>query len=165
MRPIHVLPFLLPLAFAACGTGDAPAETPAEPLLAFDTTPLHLVSGADTVELRVELAVTGEQRQVGLMERSSLPEDAGMLFRYEEEQPDSAAFWMYRTRIPLDIAYLDSDGTIRAIVAMDPCTSHDPRWCPSYPAGVPFHSALEVNRGYFARKGIEVGDRVVPAAP
>jgi uncharacterized membrane protein (UPF0127 family) len=148
----------LALAAASCDPGADAAEPP---LLVFDTTRLRIVSGADTVVLRVEVAATEEQWALGLMERRSLPEDAGMLFRYDTTQPESAAFWMFRTRIPLDIAFADSTGTIRAIRSMDPCTSPYPEWCPSYAAGVPFRAALEVNRGWFAQHQVRVGDRIL----
>jgi uncharacterized membrane protein (UPF0127 family) len=165
MASLLILPIVaasVALTVSSCEPGDAPREDAAEPaLLAFDTTRLRIVSGADTSVLRVEVAATEEQRALGLMERRSLPEDAGMLFRYEQPQPPDAAFWMFRTRIPLDIAFVDSTGTIRAIRSMDPCGSPYPEWCPTYPAGVPFQTALEVNRGSFARHGIQVGDRLL----
>ena len=100
------------------------------------------------------------QRQRGLMGRESLPEKSGMLFRFENEQSANNAFWMYRTLIPLDIAFIDSDGRIVAINTMQPCESSSPSDCPSYPAGAAYHSALEVNGGYFAERGIKVGDCV-----
>jgi len=96
-----------------------------------------------------------------LMERPSLPEDHGMLFVYDEVQPGSAGFWMYRTLIPLDIAYIDTGERIVAILPMDPCGSPNPAVCRLHPPGVPYLRALEVNRGHFARRGIGVGDRVV----
>lgn len=110
--------------------------------------------------LEVEVAETASQRQRGLMERESLPEKSGMLFRFENEQSANNAFWMYRTLIPLDIAFIDSDGRIVAINTMQPCESSSPSDCPSYPAGAAYHSALEVNGGYFAERGIKVGDCV-----
>ncbi|MGP9508151.1 DUF192 domain-containing protein [Halomonas sp. AOP42-C1-46] len=110
--------------------------------------------------LEVEVAETASQRQRGLMERESLPEERGMLFRFESEQSANNAFWMYRTLIPLDIAFIDSDGRIVAINTMQPCESSSPSDCSSYPAGAAYHSALEVNGGYFAERGINVGDCV-----
>lgn len=161
-------PFLLTLlcggALAACGSGEVPAEeAPALPV-AFDTARIRIASGTDTVPLLVELAATPEQRAFGLMVRPSLPPDAGMLFLYDSIQPETSGFWMFRTRIPLQIAFLDSAGTIRAIRSMAPCDSTFARSCPTYPAGVPYRAALEVNEGYFARKGIGVGDRVLIGA-
>ncbi|SHF24785.1 hypothetical protein SAMN02745148_02168 [Modicisalibacter ilicicola DSM 19980] len=120
-----------------------------------------LVHGDDqTYRLDVEIARTPSARSFGLMERDHLPRDAGMLFVYPREQPPGSGFWMYRTRIPLDIAFLSEDGEIRAIHAMPPCPGERPSNCPSYAAGVPFSAALEVNRGYFAERGVEVGDRL-----
>jgi uncharacterized membrane protein (UPF0127 family) len=149
------------LAVAGCGGEDASADATAELPLRFDTARVRLVSGADTVPIRVELAVTDEQRAFGLMVRPSLPPDAGMLFLYDSTQPADAGFWMYRTRMPLDIAFLDSAGIIRAIRSMAPCDSTFPQACPSYPAGVPYRAALEVNQGFFTRRGLTVGDRVL----
>lgn len=122
---------------------------------------MRIETGDDTVRIPIEIAETEAQRAFGLMRRPSLPADAGMLFVYPQEQPPEGSFWMFNTLIPLDIAFIGADGTIGSIVPMEPCTSPYPQWCPGYTAGVPFRSALEVNRGYFARQGIEVGDRVV----
>jgi uncharacterized protein len=68
---------------------------------------------------------------------------------------------MFRTRIPLDIAFIDAEGVIRNIVAMEPCEQPNPQLCRRYPAQVPFLMALEMNRGFFQRHGIGVGDRAV----
>ncbi|SDL94057.1 hypothetical protein SAMN05661010_02925 [Modicisalibacter muralis] len=117
------------------------------------------VIGAETTHwLQVEIADDAGERAYGLMERDSLPADAGMLFVYQREQSPQASFWMYQTRIPLDIAFLGGDGEIRAIRTMPPCTSEDAAECPSYPAGVPYRVALEVNADYFAEHDIDVGD-------
>jgi uncharacterized membrane protein (UPF0127 family) len=94
------------------------------------------------------------------MERRQLADTAGMLFVYDSVQPPDAGFWMYRTRVPLDIAYIDSAGRIRAIEHMVPCESAIPQGCPTYPPGVPYQYALEVNGGFFARRRIAVGDSV-----
>lgn len=146
------------LALAACGgNGPSPDEVRA---VEFPTGAVRIETGADTIEVPVEIAATDELRAYGLMERDSLAADAGMLFLYDDDQPADAGFWMFRTRIPLDIAYADADGTIVSIMAMDPCESPDPRWCPGYEPGVPYRSTLEVNRGFFARHGVEVGDRI-----
>lgn len=117
---------------------------------------------ADTavVRLGVEVAESETQRQRGLMERTSLHPDSGMIFLFPEEQPPEGVFWMYRTRIPLAIAFIGADGTIGSIREMEPCTSDYPQWCPNYEAGVPFTAALEANGGFFAQRGISVGDRV-----
>ena len=140
----------------ACGGSSDQAE-PDQHVMTFDTASMRLVSGSDTVRLSVELAARPEQRTMGLMERHHLAENAGMLFLYDSTQPPDAGYWMFRTRIPLDIAYLDSAGVVRAIREMQPCTSLLAQGCPSYPPNVPYRYALEVNSGFFKRHLITVG--------
>lgn len=131
----------------------------------FQRTEARVITANDTVLLNVELAANEEQRSLGLMERTSLPDGAGMLFLYDSVQDSTASFWMFRTRIPLDIAFIDSTGTIASITRMVPCESINPDFCPTYPAGVRFSHALEVPAGYFERAGIRVGDRVSAYIP
>jgi uncharacterized membrane protein (UPF0127 family) len=147
------------VSIAACGKED----TTFVPVLELDTTRLRIAGTRDTVAVRVELARTVEEKQLGLMERPSLAPDAGMLFLYDSTQASNTGFWMHRTRIPLDIAYIDSAGTIRSIQQMAPCASDIGGVCPTYPANAPYQFALEVNAGYFAKHGIGVGHRVVLA--
>jgi len=158
---------LLALAgVAACdrGGGDAAAtDSGFASVLHFDTARVRLVTAADTIPLTVELARTDEQKQLGLMERRALGERAGMLFLYGTTQSDSSGFWMYRTRIPLDIAFIDSTGTIRTIHTMQPCVSDLSGACPTYVAGARYRAALEVNAGFFARHRVQPGHRVLLA--
>ena len=144
---------------SAC-TRDDPAKTDYGVILHFDTARVRLATRTDTLHLLVEVAATGEQRTLGLMERRTLPDSGGMLFVFSETQPATDAFWMYRTRVPLDIAFIDSAGTIRTIHRMEPCVTVLPEGCPTYPADAPFRATLEVNAGYFGRHGIQPGDRV-----
>ena len=147
-------------AAVACG-GDAPEEqVDYGNVVAFDTTRLRIVGKGSSTEIGAELALSTEQKTMGLMERRQLPENAGMLFVYDSVQSRDSGFWMYRTRIPLDIAFLDSAGIIRAIHTMVPCETTLPQGCPAYAAGVPYFYALEVNQGFFARNGLAVGDSV-----
>lgn len=113
-----------------------------------------------TVPVTLEVAKTFRQRQFGLMARNHLAPNAGMWFQYPEFQGPDRGFWMYRTILELDIAYLDETGTVGSIRTMEPCPSSRPGDCPSYPAGVEFSSAVEVNKGFFAKHGIGVGDRM-----
>jgi uncharacterized membrane protein (UPF0127 family) len=145
----------------ACGGEEPAADDAYDHVLPFDTARVRVVSAADTAWLTVQLALSDAQKTLGLMERRHLPDTAGMLFVYDTTQPDSSGFWMFRTRLPLDIAFLDSAGVIRAIRRMAPCESPLARGCPAYAAGVPYRAALEVNAGYFERRGIRVGDRVL----
>ncbi|HEY0995027.1 MAG TPA: DUF192 domain-containing protein [Gemmatimonadaceae bacterium] len=130
--------------------------------MAFDTAVVRIVSTAgDTTRWRVELAATPQQRTMGLMERQALPADAGMLFTYEEMQPADAGFWMYRTRIPLDIAYADSTGTVRVVLRMEACPTALASGCPTYPPNARYQYALEVNAGALAARGVTVGSRIL----
>jgi uncharacterized membrane protein (UPF0127 family) len=110
-------------------------------------------SGGEEVEVRVEIADTDPERARGLMGRTALAEDRGMLFVFEEEQ--ELSFWMKDTLIPLSIAYMDSEGRtvdIQDMKALD----DDP---PHYASAEPARYALEVNKGFFEERGVEVGDR------
>jgi uncharacterized membrane protein (UPF0127 family) len=123
--------------------------------------PLEIVTEGERHRLEVELARSSAERQRGLMDRDHLAADAGMLFLYTEPQSPQGGFWMYRTRIPLDIAFLDAEGRIAAKATMQPCPSQNPYDCPVTLAGVTYHAALEVNAGYFEAHGIGVGDCVI----
>jgi uncharacterized membrane protein (UPF0127 family) len=143
-----------------CGGGSAEV-TDYSHVMSFDSTRVRLVSARDTFNLRVELALTPTQQQMGLMERTSLAEGSGMLFVYDSTQASDAGFWMYRTRIPLDIAFLDSAGVIRAIRAMAPCETEIVEGCKTYTPDVPYQFALEMGEGYFAKHGVGVGDSLL----
>lgn len=108
-------------------------------------------------KITVEVSDNWESRARGLMGRDSLAEHAGMWFVYDEERPGSAGFWMYNTRIPLDIAYLNEAMEIVAIMTMEPCPSIIPENCPSYRPEVSYHSAIELNKDYFKRYDIGLG--------
>ena len=103
-------------------------------------------------EIRAELANTEETRRQGLMHRERLAENSGMLFIYRE--PEAAAMWMKNTRIPLSVAFMDAQGRILNIEDMEPFSeqAHASRGLASY--------SLEMNRGWFAKRGIRAGDRV-----
>ena len=139
------------------------ADTAQPSVMTFDTARIRLVSRTETTTVRVELAIDSAQRTMGLMERQSLAPDAGMLFLFDSTQAATRGFWMFRTRIPLDIAYIDSAGVIGSIVAMQPCAARLIQGCPSYPAGVPYRATLEVNPGFFRDHKLAVGDRVLIA--
>ena len=150
------------VTLVGCGEGPPGDTAELEPLMTFDTTRLSLISDADTVRITAEVATDPDRRAMGLMEREDLPPEHGMIFVYPTVQDTAGAFYMYRTLIPLDIAFLDEEGRIVRIRAMEPCRSPNPRLCPRYAAGAQFKAALEVNRGFFERHGIGVGDRVEP---
>ena len=154
--------FLLGATFLACRGEREPEPEPA-PLMTFDTARVRIVSRTDTIPLVVELARTAEQRTMGLMERTQLADSAGMLFLYGDLQPETAGFWMFRTKIPLDIAFVDSAGVIRSIKNMVPCQTATAVNCPTYQPGVKYRAALEVAAGFFQRRNVALGDRVLLA--
>ncbi|MFT7337820.1 MAG: uncharacterized membrane protein (UPF0127 family) [Marinobacter maritimus] len=118
------------------------------------------VTGSRAVNVNLELAKAPRERQKGLMGREFLAANSGMLFQYQERQGPDHGFWMFQTLIPLDIAYLDRNGVIGNIRNMPPCASSNGARCPSYPAGVEFVSAVEMNAGFFKAHGIAAGDRL-----
>ncbi|MDF2378915.1 MAG: DUF192 domain-containing protein [Candidatus Gracilibacteria bacterium] len=107
----------------------------------------------DGTRVHIEIAQTNVEKQEGLMNRTEMDNDQGMLFVYETEQ--DMAFWMKNTLIPLDIIFIGSNQKIVDILTMQPCKK-DP--CPSYPADAPAQYALEVNEGMASEWGLEIGD-------
>lgn len=102
---------------------------------------------------KVEIADDIEEVQIGLMFRTELAENAGMLFDFKAMQPIS--MWMKNTYIPLDMAFIDDEGVIVRIAE-----NTTPRSLEEITSGEPVIAVLEVNGGIFDRLGIEPGDRV-----
>ncbi len=101
----------------------------------------------------VEMATTEAQQRTGEMFRTSIPEDGGMLFDWGKPKPTQ--MWMKNTLIPLDMVFINADGTIQSI-AEDTV----PRSLAVIDAGGPVRAVLEVNGGETAKLGIKVGDTV-----
>jgi len=135
----------------------APETTKAEPQAgkSSELRPLTIgASGGEEVKVRVEVADDPDEQAQGLMNRKKLGEKRGMLFVYTEEK--ELSFWMRNTLIPLSIAYIDAEGRIVDIQDMKPLDDVPP----SYVSAEPAQYALEVNKGFFDERGVEVGDRV-----
>lgn len=113
----------------------------------------------DTIQLSVEVAESPAEREQGLMGRTSLAADVGMVFLFDDvsEGPVTSEFWMKDTLIPLSVAFWAEDGRIVGIRDMDPC-AEDP--CPTYASPEPYVGALEVNQGFFSEHGVTIGDRI-----
>ncbi len=109
-----------------------------------------LVNGKTIV---VELASDTDEQSRGLMFRRSLGENEGMLFVYDS--PRMLSFWMKNTRLPLSIAFIDKAGRIVQIEEMKPYDT-----ITRHRSSVPVQYALEMNRGWFKKKGIKIGDTV-----
>ena len=102
------------------------------------------------VPLSVEVVTTMDEQAQGLMGRTELPGNSGMLFFYGVDQPLS--FWMKNTTIPLSVAFIGSDGVINDIKDLEP---EDLSSVQGYGS-----MALEVNRGWFAHNSVKVGDKM-----
>ncbi len=109
-------------------------------------------SGGEKVKLRVEIADSPAEQQRGLMDRTALGKNRGMLFVFEGEQ--TLSFWMKNTLIPLSIAYIDSEGRIVDLQEMKALDDEPPHYVSAEPAKY----ALEANKGFFEDHGVEVGD-------
>jgi uncharacterized membrane protein (UPF0127 family) len=105
--------------------------------------------------LHVEVADSEAERRLGLMERTRLPQDGGMVFLYEE--PVLHSFVMRNTLIPLSIAFLGEDGRIVEIMEMVPCEAEP---CDSYTPSAAYVAAVEARSRWFADHGIREGDAV-----
>ena len=103
--------------------------------------------------LWVEVAEDEAARSQGLMFRRQMPQDEGMLFVFE--YPQLLSFWMKNTYLPLDIAFVASDGSILNILQMKPL-DEGPRYLSQGQALY----AIEANAGWFQRQGIKAGDKV-----
>jgi uncharacterized protein len=151
----RLLVLLVVVALAGCGgNGGAVKTEQASVTTKFAGGTVEIATAGGTVTVPVEVADTEAKRELGLMHRTSLPANEGMVFVFASEQT-GVGFWMKDTLIPLSVAFADGDGTIVAILDMEPCKA-DP--CEVYDPGAPFQTALEVNKGAFADWGVEVGD-------
>ena len=104
------------------------------------------------------VANTPEARARGLTGRMALPEDEGMLFVFP--QPTRGAFWNRDTLIPLSVAFADAEGRIVDLVDL-PSVLETRSRIVRVLARQPYRYVLEVNRGWFGRRGVRVGDRMM----
>ena len=120
---------------------------------------IHILNSQNqSIEVNVEIADNPLTHMRGLMFRSHLPENEGMLFVFNDSNYRS--FWMVNTSIPLDIIFISETGRIVDIQQMEPCrTIAD--YCKVYRSREKARYVLEVNRGFSERNGIRIGDRMV----
>jgi uncharacterized protein len=163
VKPTLVIVLLLPIGLALLGcttqVSSKPAPTPA-PIPTVTPTPQTLpftqLATINQVKLKLAVAASPLQQQMGLMYRTALPDDEGMLFNFDPARP--VAFWMKNTLMPLDMLYIRS-GIVREIQANVPPCKADP--CPSYPSKTTIDQVIEIRGGQAEKLGIKVGDRVV----
>jgi len=111
---------------------------------------IKLSAGMHLIDTQV--ALTPEQRQIGLMFRKEMPQHEGMIFVFE--QPAQQCFWMKNTLLPLTAAFVADDGTIVNMADMKPQTLD------SHCSSQPVRYVLEMNKGWFAKKGIKAGSKL-----
>ena len=102
--------------------------------------------------IQVQVAATPEQRATGLMFRTDMPPNEGMLFIFE--QPAGQCFWMKNTLLPLTAAFVADDGTIVNLADMQP------KSLDSHCSARPVRYVLEMHQGWFAKRGIRAGQRL-----
>ena len=115
--------------------------------------PVRLTAGIHVIN--AELATTPQQREIGLMMRPSMEANDGMLFVFE--RPGQQCFWMKNTLIPLSVAFLADDGSVVNIENMAPQTLD------GHCSARPVRFVLEMNQGWFAKRGLKAGSKLVGA--
>ncbi|MBC7916299.1 MAG: DUF192 domain-containing protein [Rhodoferax sp.] len=142
MKPLvtHLLSFVLLLAGAAQAQDNPQLNLPRTQLT------------AGIYQIDAQVAQAPEQRTTGLMFRREMPVHEGMLFIFE--QPSSLCFWMKNTLLPLTAAFVADDGTIVNLADMKPQTTD------SHCATKPVRYVLEMNQGWFAKRGIKAGSKL-----
>ena len=139
---------------AATGAAASPAASAAvHPVSGLAVIPLSVTSAGKVHRFQVELARSDAEQEKGLMFRTAMGADEGMIFPMNP--PRRAAFWMRNTVIPLDIIFIGSDHRILNIAAR--AVPYDERPLPSAGAAA---GVLELNGGRAAALGIGPGDRV-----
>ncbi len=103
-------------------------------------------------QINAQIAQTPEERQIGLMFRAQMPQAEGMIFIFEE--PSKQCFWMKNTILPLTAAFIADDGTILNLADMKPQTTE------THCSAKPVRFVLEMNQGWFAKKGIKAGSKL-----
>lgn len=135
------------LALSAPICAGAAAQTGPQPPLPT----VRLTAGGMHV-IQAEIAQSQQERATGMMFRTEMGANAGMLFVFE--QPATHCFWMSNTLLPLSIAFLADDGTVVNVAEMKPRSTEN------HCAAQPVRYALEMNQDWFAKRGIKAGSRL-----
>ncbi|WP_336985663.1 DUF192 domain-containing protein [Altererythrobacter aquiaggeris] len=155
-----ILTIILGAALASCSPGGAetaaeatPAADSRHPESGLEVIPLTVTSGETVHRFQVEVAASAEAQARGMMFRTQMGADEGMLF--PRDGTAQASFWMKNTVIPLDLIFVGVDGRISNIVANAAPYSLDPILSEGAAAAV-----LELNGGRSEELGIAPGDKV-----
>lgn len=136
---------LLAAALAGCG-----AKEEAQSDIA-----IRNVTLPDGTVIKAELKVTPQQQQVGMMFRTELAHNRGMLF--VNFKPQAIPYWMHDCNFPLDIIFIGTDHHVVEIAADAPPCHSEPSQCPNFGGYVPAQYVLEINGGDGAKHGVETG--------
>jgi len=128
--------------------------TPLNGSLAAGTGTLVLRTATGNHNFNIEVAITDQERALGLMFRRSLPDNAGMLFIYDPPQP--AAMWMKNTFIPLDMVFISADGKVHRVES-----NTEPFSTTIIPSDGDVVGVLELNAGEADKIGLKRGDQVI----
>jgi uncharacterized membrane protein (UPF0127 family) len=135
-------------------TGLATAQAPSQGQPQLNLPRIPISAGMYLIDAQV--AQTPEQRQIGLMHRREMPVTEGMLFVFE--QPATQCFWMKNTLLPLTAAFVADDGRVVNLADMKPQTTD------SHCSAEPVRFVLEMNQGWFAKRGVKAGSRLSGSA-
>jgi len=119
-----------------------------------DKNSITIFTGAGPIKIQAEFAKTPEELEKGLMNRTSLAKNSGMLFIFPDEK--NRSFWMKNTFIPLDVIFISSKGRINEITTLNPCVENE--ICQSYTSKSPAQYVLEINAGAAEKWKIMEGD-------
>lgn len=136
----------------AFGLAAAAFQTPVQAQSAPQTNLPRTSITAGMYLIDAQVAMTPREREVGLMFRKEMPAQEGMLFVFD--QPATQCFWMRNTILPLSTAFVADDGTIVNVADMQPMTET------SHCSEKPVRYVLEMNQGWFEKRGIKAGQRL-----
>jgi uncharacterized membrane protein (UPF0127 family) len=136
---------LIPLLLAGLALSAASQDSP-------QTNLPRIKVQAGMYQIDTQVAQTPEQRSIGLMYRSEMPQHEGMLFVFE--QPATQCFWMKNTLLPLTAAFVADDGTIVNLADMKPQSTD------AHCSDKPVRFVLEMHQGWFVKKGLKAGSRL-----
>jgi len=134
------IPFFLAALAVSAAAQQGPQKLPA------------ITLNAGIHNIRAEVAQTPDERAIGLMFRREMAQQDGMLFVFEE--PATQCFWMKNTLLPLSVAFVADDGTIVNLDDMKPQTLD------SHCSAKPVRYVLEMNVGWFAKRGLKAGTKL-----
>jgi len=158
MNPIRTIQWVLLMFLALAGCSKPPASPP--PAAVEESGPTHAQPKLPTIQLwlgpeqiTAEMALTREQEETGMMFRTNMEDNAGMIFVFPF--PQRANFWMKNCPLPLSAAYLDSDGVILELHDFEP---NNTNLVSSATENI--HFVLETPHGWFVRHNIHEGVKV-----